>query len=145
MADDESMSVDPTPSRPERQPSPMLPPSPVSIPSSPSRKRPRTEWNAPPHIPDFLPPFPVPNEHPDPPSPENTPATLPTLLRTQERSHRYPRFPPRPHPPITLHLYHIRHQVYHLHLCGICLNPQHLSTSPLNRPALRHHKYSRRC
>ena len=82
--DDEFMSVDPTPSRPERQLSPMLPPSPVSIPSSPSRKRPRTEWNAPPHIPDFLPPFPVPNEHPDPPSPEDTSATLPTLLRTQE-------------------------------------------------------------
>ena len=82
--DDESMSIDPTPSRSERQPSPMLPPSPVSIPSSPSRKRLRTEWNAPPHVPDFLPPFPLPNEHPDPPSPENTPATLPTLLRTQE-------------------------------------------------------------
>ena len=82
--DDESMSIDPTPSRSERQPSPMLPPSPVSIPSSPSRKRLRTEWNAPPHVPDFLPPFPLPNEHPDPPSPENTPAALPTLLRTQE-------------------------------------------------------------
>ena len=82
--DNEPMSVDPTPSRPERQLSPALPPSPVSIPSSPSRKRPRTEWNAPTHIPDFLPPFPVPNEHPEPPSPENTPTTLPTLLRTQE-------------------------------------------------------------
>jgi len=81
---DEPMSVDPTPSRPERQFSPMLPPSPVSIPPSPSRKRPRTEWNAPAHIPDFLPPFPVPKEHSEPPSPENAPAALPTLLRTQE-------------------------------------------------------------
>jgi len=78
------MSVDPAPSRPERQLSPMLPPSPVSIPSSPSRKRPRTEWNAPAHIPDFFPPFPVPKEHSEPPSRENTPAALPTLLRMQE-------------------------------------------------------------
>lgn len=82
--DDEPISVDPTPSRPERQLSPMLPPSPVSIPSSPSRKRPRSEWKAPAHIPDFLPPFPVPNEHSNPPSPDNAPAALPTLLRTQE-------------------------------------------------------------
>ena len=82
--DDEPMSVDPTPSRPERQLSPVLPLSPVSIPSSPSRKRPRTEWSAPAHIPDFLPPFPVPKEHSDPPSPDNAPAALPTLLRTQE-------------------------------------------------------------
>lgn len=78
------MSTDPTASRQGRKPSPALPPSPVSIPSSPSRKRPRIEWNAPVHIPDFLPPFPVPREYSDPPSPENTPATLPTLLRTQE-------------------------------------------------------------
>lgn len=78
------MSVDPAPSRSERQLSPMLPPSPISIPSSPSRKRQRTGWNAPAHIPDFLPPFPVPKEHSEPPSPENTPATLPSLLRTQE-------------------------------------------------------------
>ena len=78
------MSVDLTPSRPERQFSPMLPPSPVSIPSSPSRKRPRIEWNAPAHIPDFLPPFPVPKEHCELPSPDNAPTALPTLLRTQE-------------------------------------------------------------
>jgi hypothetical protein len=82
--DDEPMSVDPTPSRPERQLSPMLPPSPVSIPSSPSRKRLRTEWSAPGHIPDFLPPFPVPKEHSEPPSPDHTPAALPMFLRTQE-------------------------------------------------------------
>lgn len=84
VVDDESMSVDLTPFRPERHLSPMLPLSPVSIPSSPSRKRPRTEWNAPAHIPDFLPPFPVPKEHSEPPSPVNTPAALPALLRTQE-------------------------------------------------------------
>ena len=78
------MSIDWTSSRPERQLSPMLPLSPVSIPSSPSRKRPRTGWNAPAHIPDFLPPFPVPKEHSEPPSPENTPTALPTLLRAQE-------------------------------------------------------------
>ncbi|KAF9649688.1 hypothetical protein BDM02DRAFT_3142121 [Thelephora ganbajun] len=82
--DDEPMSVDPTPSRSERQFSHMLPPSPVSIPPSPARKRPRTEWNTPAHIPDFLPPFPVPKEHSEPSSPENTPVALPTLLRTQE-------------------------------------------------------------
>lgn len=78
------MSTELTPSRQERRPSPTLPLSPVSIPSSPSRKRPRIEWDAPAHIPDFLPPFPVPKEYSVPPSPENTPATLPTLLRTQE-------------------------------------------------------------
>ena len=78
------MSVDPIPSRPERQLSPTFPPSPVSIPSSPSRKRPRTEWNAPAHIPDFFPPFPVAKEYSEPPSPDNTPAALPTLLRMQE-------------------------------------------------------------
>lgn len=84
MLVDEPISANPTPSRQGRRPSPALPPSPVSIPSSPSRKRPRIEWNAPVHIPDFLPPFPVPKEYSDPPSPENTPAALPTLLRTQE-------------------------------------------------------------
>ena len=82
--DDEPMSVDPTSSRPERQLSPTFPPSPVSIPSSPSRKRPRTEWNAPAHIPDFFPPFPVPKEYSEPPSPDNAPTALPTLLRAQE-------------------------------------------------------------
>lgn len=84
MAVDEQTSTDPTPSRQVSRPSPTLPPSPVSIPSSPSRKRSRTEWSAPAHIPDFLPPFPVPKEYSAPPSPENTPAALPTVLRTQE-------------------------------------------------------------
>jgi len=46
---------------PPRPPStPPLPLSPVSNPTSPTRKRPRTEsWRPPPHIPSFLPPFPV--------------------------------------------------------------------------------------
>jgi hypothetical protein len=39
---------------------PPLPLSPISNPSSPSRKRPRTaSWKPPPHIPAFLPPFPT--------------------------------------------------------------------------------------
>lgn len=84
MVVDEPISTNLTSSKQELRLSPMLPPSPVSIPSSPSRKRPRTEWNAPAHVPDFLPPFPVPKEYSDPPSPENAPAALPTLLRTQE-------------------------------------------------------------
>ncbi|KAF9029534.1 hypothetical protein BDZ89DRAFT_1065316 [Hymenopellis radicata] len=38
---------------------PILPLSPISNPSSPSRKRLRTlDWQPPPHIPEFLPPFP---------------------------------------------------------------------------------------
>ena len=84
MVIDRPTTIDPAPPRQERRPLPTLPPSPVSIPSSPSRKRPRTEWDAPAHIPDFLPPFPTPNEYSVPPSPENTPAAFPTLLRTQE-------------------------------------------------------------
>ena len=40
--------------------SPALPPSPISNPSSPSRKRPRlSNWNAPSYVPDFLPPYPT--------------------------------------------------------------------------------------
>ncbi|KAH9948449.1 hypothetical protein B0H21DRAFT_733342 [Amylocystis lapponica] len=39
--------------------SPPLPLSPISNPSTPVRKRPRTaSWRPPPHVPDFLPPFP---------------------------------------------------------------------------------------
>ena len=38
---------------------PPLPLSPISNPSTPRRKRPRSSgWNPPPHVPDFLPPFP---------------------------------------------------------------------------------------
>ncbi|KAI0314003.1 hypothetical protein OF83DRAFT_1064528 [Amylostereum chailletii] len=49
------------PPSPWRRPStPPLPLSPVSNPSSPARKRQRTErWHPPSHIPDFLPPFPT--------------------------------------------------------------------------------------
>lgn len=45
----------------KRAASPLLPISPISNPSSPSRKRPRLQpgWDPPPHIPDFLPPFPT--------------------------------------------------------------------------------------
>ena len=43
-----------------KRPSPPLPLSPISNPSSPPRKRPRTSnWDPPEHIPDFLPPFPT--------------------------------------------------------------------------------------
>ncbi|KAF9451317.1 hypothetical protein P691DRAFT_699504 [Macrolepiota fuliginosa MF-IS2] len=50
---------------PPRQSTPPLPLSPVSNPSSPSRKRPRTaNWKPPPHIPSFLPPFPSINTDP---------------------------------------------------------------------------------
>ncbi|KAG7442800.1 uncharacterized protein BT62DRAFT_982303 [Guyanagaster necrorhizus] len=41
-------------------PIPTLPLSPISNPSTPPRKRQRTiDWDPPPHIPDFLPPFPA--------------------------------------------------------------------------------------
>ena len=56
---DVSMTYDDT-RHDERMRSPVLPPSPVSRPVSPSRKRPRlATWNPPAHIPDFLPPFPT--------------------------------------------------------------------------------------
>ncbi|RDB23589.1 Serine/threonine-protein kinase STY46 [Hypsizygus marmoreus] len=46
---------------------PPLPLSPVSNPSSPSRKRPRkASWQPPPHVPDFLPPFPTTEAPPSP-------------------------------------------------------------------------------
>ncbi|KAF8259692.1 hypothetical protein EI94DRAFT_1750881 [Lactarius quietus] len=54
-----------TPARPPS--TPPLPLSPVSNPTSPTRKRPRTEsWKPPPHIPSFLPPFPVERSSPEP-------------------------------------------------------------------------------
>ncbi|KAI0688510.1 hypothetical protein BC835DRAFT_1419102 [Cytidiella melzeri] len=53
---------------------PPLPLSPISNPSTPPRKRPRTaHWEPPPHIPDFLPPFPS-------NTPRNTPSPPPTAL-----------------------------------------------------------------
>jgi hypothetical protein len=62
------------------------PPSPISNPSSPSRKRPRlSNWDPPPHIPDFLPPFPViPDENANemqvaPQSPQLPPVQLPPV------------------------------------------------------------------
>ena len=54
-----------TPTRPLS--TPPLPLSPVSNPTSPTRKRPRTEsWKPPSHIPSFLPPFPVERSSPEP-------------------------------------------------------------------------------
>ncbi|KAI0341250.1 hypothetical protein BDW22DRAFT_1359508 [Trametopsis cervina] len=54
---------------------PPLPLSPISNPSTPPRKRPRTaHWQPPPHVPDFMPPFPshTPRHTPSPP-----PASVP--------------------------------------------------------------------
>ena len=95
----------------KRPPSPPLPLSPISNPSSPPRKRPRTSnWDPPEHIPDFLPPFPTisddmpvepvdvaPTPHMPQPSmpgpstlaetqPEKTPATLAQSLTTAAAS-----------------------------------------------------------
>ena len=95
----------------KRRPSPLLPLSPISNPSSPPRKRPRTSnWDPPEHIPDFLPPFPTisddmpvepvdvaPTPHIPQPSmsgpstltetqPEKTPATLAQSLTTAAAS-----------------------------------------------------------
>lgn len=72
--------------------SPPLPPSPISNPSTPPRKRARTSsWNPPPHIPDFLPPFPTdsPRHSPSLP-PQNT--SIPINHVKLER-------PPSPPPP----------------------------------------------
>lgn len=71
--------------RPLPRPStPPLPLSPISNPSSPSRKRARTSnWEPPEHIPDFLPPFPtvsddIPVSTSDVPlTPQITPHTMP--------------------------------------------------------------------
>lgn len=61
---------------------PPLPLSPISNPSTPPRKRPRTaHWQPPPHIPDFLPPFPshTPRHTPSPPPLSLPPAGTSTL------------------------------------------------------------------
>jgi hypothetical protein len=82
----------------ERIPSPCphtppLPLSPISNPSTPPRKRPRTSgWNAPDHIPDFLPPFP---SH----SPRHTPSPPPIALPPTASS--LPSLPPKLDRPIT--------------------------------------------
>lgn len=63
---------------------PALPLSPISNPSTPPRKRPRTaHWQPPPHIPDFLPPFPshTPRHTPSPP-----PTNLPPVGSTASAS-----------------------------------------------------------
>ncbi|KAF9477471.1 hypothetical protein BDN70DRAFT_881178 [Pholiota conissans] len=69
---------------PPRPTTPPLPLSPISNPSSPQRKRPRTSnWDPPEYIPAFLPPFPtvsddVPTSASDvPPTPQITPPTMP--------------------------------------------------------------------
>lgn len=67
-------------SPPLRPSTPPLPLSPISNPSSPSRKRPRTaNWKPPSHIPAFLPPFPSISN--DTPSPHDT--QLPESLSTE--------------------------------------------------------------
>ncbi|KAF8966948.1 hypothetical protein BDZ97DRAFT_1806041 [Flammula alnicola] len=70
---------------------PPLPLSPISNPSSPQRKRPRTSnWEPPEHIPDFLPPFPtvsddIPASTLDhPPTPHITPPTMPPPTHVPE-------------------------------------------------------------
>jgi Wiskott-Aldrich syndrome protein len=53
---------------------PPLPLSPISNPASPARKRARhASWEPPSHIPEFLPPFPVPKDNSAPNSPEQPP------------------------------------------------------------------------
>ncbi|TFY78282.1 hypothetical protein EWM64_g5730 [Hericium alpestre] len=88
-----------TPTTPRRTPSPPLPLSPVSNPSSPARKRARTDhWCPPPHIPDYLPPFPSDRTSPAPeaftldlPS-QSTPPPQVSPVKTER--------PPIPHLPI---------------------------------------------
>jgi hypothetical protein len=77
---------------PPRPPStPPLPLSPVSNPTSPARKRPRTEsWRPPSHIPSFLPPFPAersslepePLSLPPPAEPSSSAQLLPSKIET---------------------------------------------------------------
>ncbi len=62
---------------------PILPLSPISNPSSPSRKRLRTlDWQPPPHVPEFLPPFPSMDAPP--------PAELPEPVIPVESTNRPP-------------------------------------------------------
>jgi hypothetical protein len=71
-----------TPPRPLS--TPPLPLSPVSNPTTPTRKRPRTDsWKLPPHIPSFLPPFPVDRSTPDPDSLSLPPPGEPSTSSTQ--------------------------------------------------------------
>ena len=60
---------------PSRQSSPPLPLSPISNPSSPTRKRRRSSnWEPPDYIPDFLPPFPSMSEDSSPPPVDRVPS-----------------------------------------------------------------------
>lgn len=80
------------PVTPPPQPTtPPLPLSPISNPSSPARKRPRTEnWQPPDHIPSFLPPFPSASRV----SPEPEPLPLASLASRNPAADR-PASPPR--------------------------------------------------
>ncbi|KAH8112115.1 hypothetical protein DFH11DRAFT_1609803 [Phellopilus nigrolimitatus] len=86
-----------------RMVTPTLPPSPISNPSSPSRKRARlANWNPPSHIPDFLPPYPMSStaDASPPPSPSphiKTEAEMmlpPPLSATERERGRLPTPPP---------------------------------------------------
>ncbi|GJE95812.1 hypothetical protein PsYK624_120020 [Phanerochaete sordida] len=71
---------------------PTLPLSPISNPSTPPRKRPRTSgWSPPAHIPDFLPPFPshTPQRTPSPP-----PLSLPPAMSSMPMKPERPITPP---------------------------------------------------
>ncbi|OBZ74643.1 hypothetical protein A0H81_05406 [Grifola frondosa] len=77
------------PSRPTPS-SPPLPLSPISNPSTPARKRPRTaSWHPPPYIPDFLPPFPT-------NSPRHTPTPPPQDVQSSPVKVERPPSPPLP-------------------------------------------------
>jgi len=81
-----------------RQPTPPLPLSPISNPSSPPpRKRARTaNWDPPPHIPSFLPPFPTNSTTP----PLRTPSPPPRLVASPEPQNMSPMKVERPESPI---------------------------------------------
>ncbi|TFY52554.1 hypothetical protein EVJ58_g9951 [Rhodofomes roseus] len=72
--------------------SPPLPLSPISNPSTPPRKRPRTSsWRPPPYVPDYLPPFPT-------TSPRRSPSPLPQDASAVPGPVKVER-PPTPPPP----------------------------------------------
>jgi hypothetical protein len=76
---------------------PPLPLSPISNPSTPPRKRPRTaQWQPPSHIPDFLPPFPssTPRHTPSPPPMALPPAGGSLITPISPVKHERPVTPP---------------------------------------------------
>ncbi|EKM52593.1 uncharacterized protein PHACADRAFT_261116 [Phanerochaete carnosa HHB-10118-sp] len=90
---------------------PMLPLSPISNPSTPPRKRPRTSgWNPPPHIPDFLPPFPshTPQRTPSPP-----PISLPPAVSSLSSAPLKPERPITPPPDVALSTADYKNRVPH--------------------------------